>query len=148
LKLGIRYWMDPWFQTSGGIESYSLSLIKNVPSGTSIELIGVTSDTESRPSKTWYCDVIGNTRIRFLPLFHVRDPNRRAAFPLSIRYWLALFLTPQESGPDVVICNRPEACFASPKNSKLVLIVHTGLEVGQSVTTDFRWSRFSCLYWV
>lgn len=81
---------DPAGDKIGGIQSFVRSFIRFAPPDFEVELVGCTSDPETRPPGRWQDLPIAGRTIRFLPLVTTRDVHRRGRIPVALRYTIAL----------------------------------------------------------
>lgn len=148
----IFYPADPAGVVPGGVDTFLRGIIKYAPDDIKIDLVGMTTDINSRPLGVWSeCSVDGRA-FRFFPVVAVRSSAERSKIPLSVRYIWGLFRFYSESRPefDVFEFHRVEPGFlflrdSRPKNA----FFHQDMGVIRNNKSDILWSYLPKLYfWV
>ncbi|MCA9400625.1 MAG: WecB/TagA/CpsF family glycosyltransferase [Candidatus Omnitrophica bacterium] len=140
--------MDPCGQKVGGAETFIKTWIKASPKTMKIEFVGISSAQSGNFQKRWTNVCVGDRVIRFLPLFHIKDENKKPLFPLSLKFTWALIRSNIDLKDRVLLFNRiePAIIFARKDNPKIV-IIHSDIQQqhtkGQS---EVLWRFFPRLY--
>ena len=150
VKLLIIYPADPLGPKVGGAGTFLKGFIKNAPEDFDVAFIGISSDLKKRPPKKWVKLKLGNREFNFLPLSFEKDENKKTMIPLSLRFTLALRLSPINISNKLLVFNRiePAILYRSAKCPKVAIIhsdVQKETERGES---EVLWSRLSNLYFI
>lgn len=150
VKLLIIYPTDPLGSKVGGAGTFLQGFIKNAPEDFDVAFIGISSDRKKRPPKKWVKLKLGNREFNFLPLSFEKDENKKTMIPLSLRFTLALRLSPINISNKLLVFNRiePAILYRSAKCPKIAIIhsdVQKETERGES---EVLWSRLSNLYFI
>jgi glycosyltransferase involved in cell wall biosynthesis len=86
--LSIVHPWDPWSQAQGGFDTALDGILRAVPRGWPIELVGVTGDPRLRPVGQWAERTFADRTVRFFPVLADTEPNRVKRIPLSLAFVL------------------------------------------------------------
>lgn len=148
IPLTFVYPTDPLGPKVGGVEAFIKGCIKYSPDDFLCSFVGITSDPASRPPKQWQTIEVSGKSIRFFPLFHERNENKKTVIPLSLRFTYALKCAGLSFDDQVLLLNRIEPVIAIRKSAAPKIgVVHTDIEkqIAKNAS-EVLWSRFSAMY--
>ncbi len=150
-RIMIIHPFDPFGLKVGGIETCIKNIITRLPSGMSVELVGVSSDHEKRPAGKWGKYRLNSREFRFLPILSSRDENKRAKIPLALAFVFALFryrkmIRPKER---ILQFHRIEPSIGFIRNNnKKILFIHGNTGDLYNRKNESRWSRIPAVYFL
>lgn len=148
IKIMLIYPTDPLGPKVGGAETFIKGFIKYAPENFDIEMVGLTSDSRSRPFKKWLREKIGDRPFNFYPLFFEKYENKKTLIPLSLRFTLALKFHNIQIDKKILFFNRiePAVLFKKAKNIK-VAVIHSDIpEQILKKQSEALWRNFSQIY--
>ena len=150
VKLLIIYPTDPLGPKVGGAGTFLKGFIKNAPEDFDVAFIGISSDRKKHPPKKWVKLTLGNREFNFLPLFFEKDENRKTIIPLSLRFTLALRLSPVNISNKLLVFNRiePAILYRSAKCPKVAIIHSDVQKQTERGGSEVLWSKFPRLYFM
>jgi glycosyltransferase involved in cell wall biosynthesis len=134
----------------GGVDTFIRGLIKWAPEDIEFSLVGMTTDSATRPVGKWTrCD-LGRRQFEFFPVVEVADAGQRSRIPLSVRYTLGAmrYRSRCERDFDVYEFHRVEPALLylrdrRPKNA----FFHTDMAVIRTEKkADILWRRLPNAY--
>lgn len=146
----IIYPTDPLGPKVGGAETFLKGFIKNAPEDFDVAFIGISSDRQKRPPKKWIKLKLGNREFNFLALFFEKDENKKTTIPLSLRFTLALRLSPINISNKLLVFNRiePAILYRSAKCPKVAIIHSDVQKQTERGGSEVLWSKFPRLYFI
>lgn len=148
--LTIFYQYDPWNATIGGIQTIISSFIKYAPESFRIRFVGVTSDP-NLDLKRWHHLSLKGRDVMFMPLFYLKDDNRRKLVPTTLRYTWSLW--GKHLSSDFMHFHRLEPSLATKRwPGEQTLFVHNDIHSqmmksgGSSQQGGMLWSYVPQLY--
>jgi hypothetical protein len=84
--LSIVHPWDPWSQTVGGFDTCIDGILRTLPAGWPVELIGCTSDVEARPVGRWLEREFAGRPVRSFFSHAAHAAGATKALPLSLRF--------------------------------------------------------------
>ncbi|MDL1980897.1 MAG: glycosyltransferase family 4 protein [Deltaproteobacteria bacterium] len=150
VKVLIIYPTDPLGPKVGGAETFLKGFIKNAPEDFDVAFIGISSDRQKRPPKKWIKLKLGNREFNFLALFFEKDENKKTTIPLSLRFTLALRLSPINISNKLLVFNRiePTILYRSAKCPKVAIIHSDVQKQTERGGSEVLWSKFPRLYFI
>ncbi len=141
--------MDPLGDKVGGAETFIKGLIKYAPKDFEIELVGISSKTNIRENKKWVLLSIGTKDFKFLPLFCVKNENKKTAIPLSLRFTMALKFAALYFNKKVIFFNRIEPAIVFRKNKyPKIAVIHSDTQKTLQKGSEVFWRNFPQLYFI
>jgi len=144
----IVYPTDPLGIVPGGTDTCIRDILRCAPDDMEMRLVGVTSDSLSRPVGRWHnCEISGKS-FKFYPVLSVDNLKHQMRIPLSAKFTLRLlFCRKILKDSDIIQFNRIEPALATigisiPK----LLIIHQNMNVLKNKSSDIRWRYFPYLY--
>jgi glycosyltransferase involved in cell wall biosynthesis len=86
VALSIVHPWDPWKQAIGGFDTCLDGILRTLPAGWHVELIGCSADVDARPVGRWLNLEVAGRPTRFFAALSDAAPNRVSALPLSLRF--------------------------------------------------------------
>jgi glycosyltransferase involved in cell wall biosynthesis len=145
----IFYPADPVGVVPGGVDTFIRGVIKFSPEDLVFSLVGISTDTRTRPTRRWTQCKIGCREFDFYPVIKVGDAGGRSRIPLSLRYavGVAKDKLSLRRNFDLFEFHRiePLLLFAwdpRPKNA----FFHTNMESVRDSSTDMLWKHAPNVY--
>ncbi|MGH2605000.1 MAG: glycosyltransferase family 4 protein, partial [Anaerolineales bacterium] len=146
--LSIVHPWDPWTQGVGGFDTALDGILRYAPREWSLEVIGLTSDPDLRPSRRWIDTVFADRPVRFFAALHDPEPDRVRRLPLSLRFTVACRAARVNASGRIVQFHRFETAYGLPRwpGQRWVYFLHNHPTEAQSPMSDVRWRRLARLH--
>lgn len=147
-RIAIVYPADPMGVIPGGIDTFIRGVLRWAPWDIRFQLVGVTTDTDARPSRRWTtCSIGGDRHFDFYPVLALENSEAQAAVPVALRFLMGLLRQRVEPTADVLEFHRIEPCLAYLGDRRpKTLVMHQNMSDLRNLDSDIRWRHFPSLY--
>ena len=146
-RVCIIYPADPAGDVPGGIDTFIRGEINNAPDDIEYSVIGISTDTASRPVGKWMTCNLKNGEFRFLPVISHQFTDKAPLVPVTLRYLLRLNAAARSVEADVIEFHRVEPMLrfrGDPRPKTAVL--HQNMQSLYDKQSDIRWASLPKLY--
>ena len=145
----IVYSADPLGNIPGGIDSIIRGILRCAPPDMDMRVIGVTTDASKRPVNRWTTCQLGNQPFEFYPVIAIKNSQKQARVPVTLRFLLALLRHRVDIVADVLEFHRIEPCLSFLNDDRpKTLVMHQNMNVLHSAGSDIRWKYWPKLYFM
>jgi len=146
--LSIVHPMDPWDQRPGGFDTCLDGIIRYAPERWQIELIGLSTDSRSRPLGRWHWRDFDGRQLRYYAVLADPDPDLVRPIPLSLRFAIAARIRGVSPSGSLLQFHRFESGLSirARPGQKAVYFLHNHPEEVNSLHSDVRWRRWGLVF--
>ena len=145
----IVYSADPLGDTPGGIDTFIRGVLRCAPPDIHMRVVGVTTDKSRRPVNRWTTCQLGRQTFEFYPVISVKNSQKQARFPVTLRFLLALLRRRVQIVADILEFHRIEPCLSFLGDGRpKALVMHQNMNVLRNADSDIRWKYWPKLYFM
>lgn len=147
MRVCIAHPADPCGSIPGGIDTFIRGEIDNAPDDIEYSVIGITTDSETRPVGKWTRCELGNNSFQFYPVNAYEVRAKRSLVPVIVQYLMKLGSMLNEVDADVLEIHRIESLLRIRRNPRPVTaVLHQNMQSLYDKQADIRWARLPGLY--
>jgi len=147
VRVCIAHPADPCGSIPGGIDTFIRGEIDNAPDDIEYSVIGITTDSETRPVGKWTHCELGNNSFEFFPVSELNVSAGRPIIPVIVQYLLKVGPMLNEIGAEVLEIHRIESLLRIRRNLRPVTaVLHQNMQSLYDKQADIRWARLPGVY--